>query len=176
MKLTPKEKIACVVTGTAGLFWGIDALTKYWALHNLVGKPMLVIPNFLYLILGTNPGGSLGISREYMELCLTLPATLVFILVLWIGRRLRAGKPITLFQQIGFGIFIGGALANWSERVLHNGVTDFIFLKPFDFCIFNLADVFIDFGYLIIVLETLRLAMAHRSAKRQLQTVDTPGT
>jgi signal peptidase II len=160
-----KFRIALTVTGIAGGAWLIDAVTKHIAVERLSNAPlhgMPAIPNFLYFILGTNYGGSNGIPSQFMEFCLAIPAVLMFLAALWLGRRLRKGRRITLLQQIGFGLFLGGALANWSERVIHQGVTDFIFLQPFGFCIFNLADIFIDLGYTTLIVafiftsETLR--------------------
>jgi signal peptidase II len=160
-----KLRIALTVTGIAGTAWLIDAVTKHIAIERLSNLPLHgipAIPNLLYFILGTNYGGSNGIPPQFMEFCLAVPAVLMFLSASWLGRRLRKGRPITLLQQVGLGLFLGGALANWSERVIHQGVTDFIFVQPVGFCIFNLADIFIDIGYTTLIVafvvtsETLR--------------------
>jgi signal peptidase II len=165
-RITNKEIIALRISALAAAVWSIDAVTKHWANATLSSHPMIGIRNFLYFILGTNTGGSNGIPPQFMEFCLAAPAALMLIVALTLGRSLRAGKPITLMQQIGIGLFLGGALANWSERILHGGVTDFIFLQPVGFCIFNLADIAIDFGNLIFIIETVRLICAQRGAKQ----------
>jgi signal peptidase II len=126
------------------------------AIDSLADKPnhaAIGIKDFLYFVLGTNYGGSNGmVSPQFVELCLALPAVVMFLAALWISRRLRHGQQITLLQQAGLGLLLGGSLANWSERVLYHGVTDFIYLQPAGFCIFNLADIFIDCGNVCLVL------------------------
>jgi signal peptidase II len=165
-RITAKEIVALRISALAAAIWSLDAITKHWAQVHLSSHPMIGIRNFLYFILGTNTGGSNGIPPQFMELCLTAPAALMFIVALALGRSLRAGKSITVTQQIGIGLFIGGALSNWSERILSGGVTDFIFLQPFGFCIFNIADVAIDFGNLIFIAETIRVIFAQRGTKQ----------
>jgi signal peptidase II len=162
MSKAEKWKAALAITFIAGASWGIDALTKHIAIINLSDKPnhaAIGIKNFLYFVLGTNYGGSNGIvAPEFVELCLALPAVVMFLAALWVGRQLRQGRPITLLQQLGLGLLLGGSLGNWSERVIHHGVTDFIYLSPVGFCIFNLADITIDSGNLCLILAfTLQL-------------------
>ncbi len=162
--LTSKEKykIAGRIMSLAGIVWAIDAGTKYWALQDLVNHPVQLIPNFLYLFLGTNPGGSFGIPSQFMEFCLTMPATMVFIMALWMRLQIKAGKSIPVLQQLGLGLLMGGALGNWSERVVHSGVTDFIYLQWFSSCIFNLADFSIDLGFLVLVFEAIKITIKTR--------------
>jgi signal peptidase II len=167
--------MGATICGIAAAAWGIDALTKMWARTTLGSLPpphgIVAIPNFMYFVLGTNYGGSNGVPPAMMEFCLAVPAAIMFIAANWIGRRLKKGRSLTALQQLGFGLFLGGALANWSERVLHNGVTDFIFLQPFGFCIFNLADIFIDLGYTTLIFEFGRIAWVERKRRRQAGVV-----
>lgn len=159
----------------AGIVWAVDAGTKYWAVNNLVDHPMQVIPNFLYFFVGINPGGSFGIPVQFMEFCLTMPATMVFIMALWMRRELKAGKSIPLLQQVGLALLMGGALGNWSERVIHTGVTDFIYLQWFSSCIFNLADFSIDLGFLILVFEVIKTAIQKRGTDAQMASCKVSG-
>lgn len=168
-----KYKAAFAITGIAGGAWLADALTKHMAITYLSKLPnhgFVAIPNCLYFILGTNYGGSNGIPPQFMEFCLAIPALLMFLAAGWLGTRLRAGKPITFLQQLGLGLFLGGALANWSERVIHLGVTDFIYLQVFPFCIFNLADIFIDIGYTTLIAGFLLSSETFRSKIRREKT------
>ena len=167
--------VAATICGIAGIAWGIDVATKHWAKTTLGSLPppqgVVAIPNFLYFVLGTNYGGSNGIPPALAEFCIAIPAAIMFIAAVWVGRRLRKGKSLTPLQQLGFGLFLGGALANWSERVLYSGVTEFIFLQPVGFCIFNLADIFIDLGYTTLIFEFARIAWVERERRRQAAVV-----
>lgn len=169
MAMSKREKwqAALTITFIAAASWGIDALTKHIAIASLSDKPnhgAIGIKNLLYFVLGTNYGGSNGIvAPEFVELCLALPAVVMFLAALWTGRQLRQGRRISGLQQLGLGLLLGGSLGNWSERVIHHGVTDFIYLQPAGFCIFNLADITIDSGNLCLVVA---FALELRNRKR----------
>ncbi len=148
----------------------IDASTKQWAKQQqLFDRPIQIIQNQLYLFLGTNDGGSFGLSDQFVWVCLTLPATLVFIMALWTRRRLKEGLPISALQQLGFGLLIGGTLGNWSERVIQHGVTDFIYVKCLGDCIFNMADFSIDIGFFILLVEAIKVTIKKKAPNSQLE-------
>jgi len=165
-----KFKIGLTVLGIAGGVWLIDAVSKHLAITYLTGAPhhgVVVIRDFLYFVLGTNFGGSNGVPPQFMEFCLAIPAAIMFIAARWLGKRLKKGRAISLPAQIGLGLFLGGALANWSERVLHNGVTDFIYLQWVPICIFNIADICIDLGYTTLICVFVHSVMME-SKRREL--------
>lgn len=160
-----ENMIAKKILFCAGLVWLIDGLSKWWANTYLSHKGYAVIPNVFYLILGKNPGGSYGLGGEYMEFCLALPATMVFIIYLWLAKREKAGFRPTLLMQFGMACLTGGTLANWSERVIYKHVTDFCFLTASN-CIWNLADVFISGGFLLVVIDAYLLARKRRRTSK----------
>jgi signal peptidase II len=167
MKLRPlnaKEIVALRVCAIAFLVWLLDYVSKFWA-HEYLGKEgITILPNLLVLVRGINYGGSNGIPSAFMEFCLTVPAVLMFIVALSLGKSLRSGKTVNSFQQLGLGLFFGGALGNWSERVLHGGVTDMVWIPLFGGLIFNLADICIDFGNLILIIEICRMILTRKKS------------
>ncbi|HEY9792345.1 MAG TPA: signal peptidase II [Candidatus Obscuribacterales bacterium] len=146
----------------AGLVWLADAMSKVWANRHLTSQVTTVVPNFFYMVLGKNPGGSVGLGNEWMEVCLTLPAVLVVLIFAWLTKKEKAGIKPTQLQQIGFACLTGGTIANWAERVLYHSVTDFCYTTLYDKCIWNLADLFITGGFAVVALETFRVARRHR--------------
>jgi lipoprotein signal peptidase len=149
----------------AFLVWLTDAVSKWWALTHLPNVPVALIPGVFFLWLASNPGGSYGLSREFMELCLTLPATLVFLCYLALARREKLGYRPSTLMQIGMACLTGGTISNWSERVVYQHVTDFCF-TPFWSCIWNLADMFISTGFMLIAIDVFLIARKHRLNKR----------
>ncbi|MCK9272885.1 signal peptidase II [Candidatus Gracilibacteria bacterium] len=61
----------------------------------------------------------------------------------------------TKVNQIAFGLIVGGALGNGIERIFNSVVIDFINLKYF--AIFNFADIFINIGVIILIINYLSL-------------------
>jgi signal peptidase II len=156
----------------AGLVWLADAISKVWANKHLTSQVTTVVPNFFYMVLGKNPGGSYGLGNEWMEVCLTLPAVMVVVIFAWLAKKEKAGIKPSQLQQIGFACLTGGTVANWAERVLYHNVTDFCYTTLFNWCVWNLADIFITGGFGLLALETFRLARQARLKARQAPSVD----
>ena len=73
-------------------------------------------------------------------------------IALWLWREKRAGQAVAL------GILLGGALGNVADRIIHGFVVDFADLhignwRPFN--IFNLADVAITIGVLLLLFSAV---------------------
>ncbi len=60
--------------------------------------------------------------------------------------------------QYGFSLMIAGALGNFIDRVIHNFVIDYIDINIFgyDFPVFNIADMLLVCGVIVIFLESIR--------------------
>jgi signal peptidase II len=58
---------------------------------------------------------------------------------------------------------VAGGLGNTFDRVFYGGVRDFILLSAGKYCwpVFNLADIYLTFGGLIIVLSAFKQPVAH---------------
>ncbi len=62
------------------------------------------------------------------------------------------------------GLVAGGALGNLVDRFLKEGVTDFVYWHcGFNFAVFNFADVMIDVGIALIILQEY---LAYRASKK----------
>ncbi len=129
-----------------------DQLTKRWALGALEnGDTFHALGGLLPLTLAFNTGIAFGI-RIVSGPAVLLPLTLaVGFALVWLYRRARPGDP---YRMAGIALVGGGAAGNLFDRVRWaRGVVDFI--GPIDFGvvlfpIFNLADVAITFGALLI--------------------------
>jgi signal peptidase II len=133
--------IALVVTA-------IDALSKVWARHALANHAIHV-GGVIWLRLQYNSGISFSFNQS--RTLLTTIATLVVALVVaLVGLKARRGLP-----TIGFGLLIGGGVANIVDRLAASPhrVTDFI--APGSFPVFNLADVAITGGFIVLMVAAL---------------------
>ena len=67
---------------------------------------------------------------------------------------LRAPQPLV---RIGLMLCIGGALSNAVDRLLYGAVADFFHFhwQGWSFYVFNLADMSITFGVLLLILDLL---------------------
>lgn len=59
---------------------------------------------------------------------------------------------------LGFSFIFGGGISNILDRFIHGGVVDYVYWHYwFEFAIFNFADVMIDLGVFILLLQWLWL-------------------
>jgi len=134
--------VALVVTA-------IDAATKAWARHDLAHHSVHVV-GFVWLRLEYNSGISFSINSSG-PIVTTVATLLIAIVVLLVGINANRGLP-----TIGFGLMIGGGLANVIDRLAANPhqVTDFIAVSTFP--VFNVADIAITVGFIILMIAAVR--------------------
>ena len=133
--------IALVVTA-------LDALSKLWARHALAHHNIHA-GGVIWLRLQYNSGISFSFNQS--KTLLTAVATLVVaVVVALVGLSARRGLP-----TIGFGLLIGGGVANIVDRLSASPhrVTDFIALGSFP--VFNLADVAVTGGFIVLLVAAL---------------------
>lgn len=63
-----------------------------------------------------------------------------------------------ILYYIAFGFLLGGACGNIIDRFYQGFVTDFIEFSQFDFPVFNMADIFIDIGIVLLLIYNFKYA------------------
>ncbi len=127
----------------------VDQLSKQWVLA------MEVLPWWLI-------DGQVGFQLSYNEgIAFSFPLTgyavlvvsiLVTLGLIWYFSKYFNRSQLTICTQ---GFIVGGALGNIIDRLLHGAVVDFI--KIYSYPIFNLADVFVFVGVVMLVVFYERL-------------------
>lgn len=139
------------------LLIALDQVSKAWArAHLAAGVTKPLIPGLLNLNYTTNTGGAFGIGRDYSWLMTALAIVLTAAVAFWIVRREHGQPGITALERIGLGMLLGGALGNLCDRFTIGRVTDFLEFSFVSFPVFNVADMAIDAGILLIAIDYLR--------------------
>ena len=77
----------------------------------------------------------------------------------------------TKLNNISFGLIIGGILGNLIDRIFFQCVRDFIDINIFNFPIFNIADIAIVFGIVLLLISSfMEEKNEHSSRKWRLFT------
>jgi signal peptidase II len=144
-----------ILFATAALVYATDAITKIIAVEQLTGRrPVQIIGTFFQLELVRNPGAAFSIGVG-MTIVFSLLSVAVIIAILRTAGRLgSAGWAVV------FGLVLGGALGNLTDRVvrspgfLRGHVIDFFHLTHWP--VFNVADSAFTVAAVIVVLLVLR--------------------
>ena len=136
----------------------LDWLTKTWAEQALAfGEPVPVIGSLARLTLGYNTGVAFGLFASGGPWPLVVTGLIIVVLLIWLPRSLYAGE-LPRSAAWPAGTILGGAIANFADRLPDGRVTDFLDLGlgatrgP----TFNLADCFIVLGMALLLFISLR--------------------
>ncbi len=165
--------------GIAALVLLLDQLTKWWVLAGLnfsppgcldfqraEGPERLALPNtcghievspVFDLTMVWNKGVSFGLLGadgpigRWLLVVFSVLVALGLIAGLLDRGPIRAGRTL---QGVAFGFIIGGALGNAIDRAAYGAVVDFLNFSDVYFpYVFNIADVGINLGVAVIVLD-----------------------
>lgn len=145
----------------AGSAFIVDRVSKMLALHFLV-SPM-VINSLLTLELTFNRGISGGLlhfdNTAGFLLVGFLVSSILAIITVWTWYTYRNGGSI-----IGQVLIITGGVSNIIDRLFYNGVVDFISvsLPGWHWSIFNIADVVINIGVIVLIAQSFFLKSSHQ--------------
>jgi signal peptidase II len=140
----------------------LDQALKLWLIYgfDLQARMPVRLTPFLDLVLTWNKGISYGWFQQEgplgQWLLLAVKALAVVLLWIWLA---RAGSRLT---AVAIGLIIGGAVGNAVDRLIHDGVADFILFHittetiNFNWYVFNLADTAIVAGVIGLLYESFR--------------------
>tara|TARA_Y100001970_G_scaffold281480_1_gene392348 strand:- start:619 stop:1098 length:480 start_codon:yes stop_codon:yes gene_type:complete len=130
----------------------VDRITKLLILRKSQNLDYLDIPisSFLNLNLVWNKGIAFGLfsfNQNIYYNSLTSIIILITLVLIWF--MLKSER----LEKISFSMIIGGSLGNIFDRIYYSSVVDFIDLhiNNFHWFIFNIADIFISLGVIILI-------------------------
>lgn len=131
------------------LVTGLDAATKAWA-REVLRSHSVHVGGAIWLRLQYNSGISFSVNQSG-PLVTTVLTVAIAIAIVVVGLRARPGFPAA-----GFGLLIGGGIANVIDRLAAHPheVTDFVAVSSFP--VFNLADAAITAGFIVLMVAALR--------------------
>lgn len=140
------------------VIFALDQFTKwlivqYVTLHDVIP----VLGDFFGITSHRNRGAAFGILQNQRWLFVLLTIVVIVCIVIYLRRAVRGGQRLL---AIGLMLVLGGALGNFSDRVLFGEVVDFVQLyfafADYYFPNFNVADSAITVGVGLLAWDTLR--------------------
>jgi signal peptidase II len=138
----------------AVLVVGLDLLSKVLAERVLdVYQPVPIVGQFLRLTLGYNTGVAFGLFANGGSWPVILTGAIIFGMVVWLLQLLRSREFPSQVTIWPIGLFFGGAIANFVDRLPDGRVTDWldVGIGASRWPTFNLADSFIVLGVAILM-------------------------
>ena len=129
--------VAIVVVGIV-----LDMITK----HITMGANQSIIDGVVSAIFTWNTGAGWSILSDQTLLLTIFSALLVVALVLLIIFY----RPQSKLFSVGTGLVLAGAIGNLIDRIIFGAVRDFIHLDFMSFPVFNVADILLTFGAIIL--------------------------
>ena len=128
-----------------------DRITKNLIIKSFV-EEIFYLNKFMNLDLVWNIGIGFGLLSYDSLLAYNLITSLIGLVVITLFYFMVISDNL---DKLIFSIIIGGALGNLYDRLLYNAVPDFIDLhyNTFHWFTFNVADIFITLGVIIMVLR-----------------------
>ena len=124
----------------------IDQFTKYLMFYN---KKLFINKDFLLFKLDfvKNYGAAFNIfsgSRIFLSLISIIFSILLIYLMLW-------KNNLIVLDLYSYSFILGGTIGNGMDRILKGYVIDFINLNIINFPVFNIADISINIGFIILL-------------------------
>jgi len=148
--------LAFVVTG---IVFCIDWLSKFYVKLNLSpGESVTIVNDFFYLTYLKNRGIIFGLFFPPAISIIVLSGIIIAVLLFLLG-KIPLKSP---WQRISLGLLWGGLLANFFDRLWDGSVIDFLNFRFWP--VFNIADMTMCIGGILLFMEILKMNYLSRSA------------
>ena len=139
------------------IIFSLDRISKFYIIlkseTNLSSS--LYTSKFLNINLIWNEGIAFGLfsfNKNHLYNLLTILIVIVIFIILIMIIKFEG------FKRYALSMIFGGAVGNLYDRIFYSAVPDFIdfHIKDFHWFIFNVADIFITIGVIIMILSEFR--------------------
>ena len=136
----------------------LDRISKLWiiSIFNSENNLEIKISSFINLNLIWNKGIAFGLfsfGEKFEYNLLTGLIIIIIVIVFWMIIKTKG------LEKFGFLMILGGALGNIFDRLYYSAVPDFIdiYYKNFHWFVFNVADIFITVGVLMLIINEITI-------------------
>ena len=145
-----KRKRSFWLVGILGIIF--DQITKYLVVQSFssIGDTVPLWSGVFHLTYVINTGAAFSVFAGQVEILrwISLVVSLLLILFVWYSPKLY------LIEQLGYGFIFAGAVGNGIDRFLFGYVVDFFDFRLINFPVFNIADVAINIGVLLLLIAS----------------------
>ncbi|MDD7463901.1 MAG: signal peptidase II [Anaerococcus sp.] len=130
----------------------LDRFTKIYAINNFIENPVFTkVFNFIYV---ENRGAAFGILQDRRIFFVILTILVVAGIIYYFVKNYKENPKIL---NIALALIVSGALGNFYDRIFHAYVVDFIEFTFVNFPVFNIADILITSGAILMIIYVMFL-------------------
>lgn len=118
----------------------------------LLNEKFNLITNILSVTKVYNTGAAFGILKNATFFLIFFSMIVIFSIAVYL---IKTGKYLSFFEKIAWGLVLGGTLGNFVDRITLKYVLDFISIDFVNFPIFNIADLSINIGVMLLLIHIL---------------------
>lgn len=135
----------------------LDQITKYFAIHYLKGQgEVKILGDVLCLRYLENTGAAFSLFENTSSFMTVVSILTVLVLGFFVYGYVKLLKKDEFrAERIAIIFLFGGAAGNLIDRVMHQFVVDFIYVKIIDFPTFNVADCYITCSVIYIIIRLI---------------------
>ena len=129
-----------------------DQITKYLVVQSFaeIGDTVPLWPRVFHLTYVINTGAAFSFFRGQVDILRWISLVVSLGLIIFVCYA----PKISLLEQLGYGFILSGAIGNGIDRFLFGYVVDFLDFRLINFPVFNLADVAINIGILLLLIAS----------------------
>jgi signal peptidase II len=132
----------------------LDQLTKFWTVRGFdrVGDTLPIFEGIFHFTYVINTGAAFSSFRGGAGWLrwLSLGVSFGLMALAWFGPRMSR------IEQLAYGFILAGAFGNGIDRFLFGHVVDFLDFRLINFPVFNLADVWINIGIVLLLVSSVQ--------------------
>ncbi len=126
-----------------------DLISKHIAEANMkLGQTIPVIRNVFHITYVMNEGAAFSIFSGKQTFLVIITAAALLAVILYIAVK-RPKNPLIMTSLT---MILAGGTGNLYDRIVLNGVRDFFDFRIINFAVFNIADIFVVCGALLLAL------------------------
>lgn len=131
----------------------IDQLVKILIDRNMFfGESISLIGDFFHITYVQNRGIAFGIFQGKVDLISIATVIAIIGIIVYF---LKNVKKSNLFERMAYIFIISGAIGNMIDRLTRGYVVDMIDFRGIWSFVFNIADVYINLGVILLLLDLL---------------------
>ena len=149
-KIFSKETIVSLTVVFA--IFVFDRITKVTIIKNQLNNQSIFVNDYLNFELVWNTGIGFGLLSQNANLYYHLISLLIFTVIIFLIYLIAKAE---FLEKVLYCLILGGALGNFYDRLIYFAVPDFIdiHINDFHWFTFNIADIFITLGILLIIIK-----------------------